>query len=285
MNDDERRRVNEAGLCHDAEYIPKVPEAGHVRVDEKGNRVQLMHNGLVVAADGYYGNFVTQIIERMRGHHEPQEERAFYEVLKVVPPGSTMIELGAYWAYYSLWFQKAVPGASNFMIEPAPAALKCGMRNFELNGMRGDFTLAYIGQTSSEGWQKAGLQSAPEAVGRVCVKDFVCAKGIDRVTLLHSDIQGFEYDMLRGCGELVDNRKISFLFISTHSLKVHFQCRRHLVERGYTLIAEHTPKESYSEDGLIVAAAAAGALSPVAISKRPVSARQKFKAAFFKLTA
>jgi hypothetical protein len=112
----------------------------------------------------------------------------------------------------------------------------------------------------------------------------VCAKGIERVTLLHSDIQGFEYDMLRGCGDLVDNRKISFLFISTHSLKVHFQCRRYVVERGYKLITEHTPKESYSEDGLIVAAAEAGALAPVAISKRPVSPRQKFKAAFFKLT-
>ena len=285
MNDDERRRVDEAGLCHDADAIPKVPEAGEVRLDDKGHRVQVMHNGLVVAADGYYGSFVTQIIERMRGHHEPQEEKVFHEILKVVPPASTMLELGAYWAYYSLWFQKALPGATNFMIEPAPAALKCGIRNFELNRMRGDFTLAYIGRTSSEGWQMANLQTPPEAVGRVCVTDFVRAKRIERVTLLHSDIQGFEYDMLRGCGELIDQRQIRFLFISTHSLKVHFQCRRHLLHRGYTLITEHTPNESYSEDGLLVAAADATALPPVEVSKRPISPRQKLKAAFFKLTA
>lgn len=285
MNDDERRRVNEAGLCRDADYIPKVPDAGRVRVDESGNRVQVMHNGLVVAADGYYGDFMTQIMEQMKGHHEPQEEKVFYEVLKAVPPESTMIELGAYWAYYSMWFQKAVKGASNFMIEPAPAALRCGIRNFQLNGFHGDFTPAYIGRTSSEGWQKAGLQSKPGEVGQVCMKDFVRSKGIERVALLHSDIQGFEYDMLRGCGDLLDNRKIGFLFISTHSLKVHFQCRKHIVQKGYSIIAEHTPKESYSEDGLIVAAADPAALPPVEVSKRPVSARQKFKAAFFKLTA
>jgi hypothetical protein len=58
-------------LCADADYIPKVPDAGKVRVDEQGNRVQVMHNGLLVGADGYYGDFVTQIIERMKEHHEP----------------------------------------------------------------------------------------------------------------------------------------------------------------------------------------------------------------------
>ena len=69
---------------------------------------------------------MTQIIERLKGHHEPQEEKVFHEVLKAVAPGSTMIELGCYWAYYSLWFQKAVKNARNFMIEPAKAALECG---------------------------------------------------------------------------------------------------------------------------------------------------------------
>src|ERR1039457_3663642 len=53
MNEDERRRINEALLCADADYIPKVPDAGKVRVDEKGDRVQVMHNGLLIAADGY----------------------------------------------------------------------------------------------------------------------------------------------------------------------------------------------------------------------------------------
>ena len=182
-----------------------------------------------------------------------------------------------------MWFQKAVKGATNFMIEPAPAALKCGVRNFELNGMRGDFTLAYAGRKSSEGWQKAGLQAKPDEVGQVSLKDFLQSKGIDYVTLLHSDIQGLEYEMLRGCGNLLDEKKIGFVFLSTHSLKIHFPCRKHLTQKGYSIIAEHTPKESYSEDGLIVASASPEAVPRVEVSKRPLSRHQKFKAALFRL--
>jgi FkbM family methyltransferase len=282
MNEDERRRVNEALLCTDTDYIPKVPDAGNVRVDEKGRRVQVMHNGLVVAADGYYGEFVTQIIERMKGHHEPQEEKVFHEVLKAVPPGSTMIELGSYWAYYSLWFHKAVEGARNFMIEPAKAALECGRVNFQLNGMPGDFTLARIGRTSTSGWEASGAATASSEAPTVCVKDFVREKDIGKVTLLHSDIQGFEYEMLQGCEELITGRQIEFVFVSTHSLKVHFQCLKYLARAGYTIIAEHTPKESYSDDGLIAAAASPNAVPPVQISKKPVSVRLKLKTAAFK---
>lgn len=285
MNEDERRRVNEALLCADADYIPKVPEAGKVRVDEEGNRVQLMHNGLLVAADGYYGEFTTRIIEGMNGHHEPQEEKVFYEVLKAVGPGSTMIELGCYWAYYSLWFQKAVANARNFMIEPARAALECGRRNFQLNGMHGDFTLARIGRSSSAGWKTSGAVAANAEPPTICVRDFVKGKGIEQVTLLHSDIQGFEYEMLQGCGDLITSRRIEFVFISTHNLRLHFQCLKYVARNDYTIIAEHTPKESYSEDGLIVGAASPSAVPRVQISKKPVSARQKLKAAAFRLLA
>jgi FkbM family methyltransferase len=283
MNEDERRRVDEALLCKDADYIPKVPDAGKVRMDGQGRRVQVMHNGLFVMADGYYGEFVTKIIERMRGHHEPQEEKVFYEVLKAIAPGSTMIELGCYWAYYSMWFQQAVKDARNFLIEPAKAALKCGRSNLQLNGMRGDFTLARIGRTSTPGWQTRADPTSKAEPPTVCVRDFVREKGIGKVTLLHSDIQGFEYEMLQGCGDLINGGQIEFVFISTHNLKVHFQCLKYLARARYSIIAEHTPKESYSDDGLIVAAASPSAVPRVPISKRPVSARLKLKTAAYKL--
>jgi len=277
-----KRRVEAAAACRDADAIPKVPNAGQVRVDQAGQRVQVMHNGLLVLADGYYGSFTTQIIERLRGHHEPQEEKVFHEVLKVVPPGSAMLELGAYWAYYSLWFQHVIQGARNFMIEPQRDALECGMRNFQLNGLRGDFTRAFVGRVSSNGWQQDGVPGQNAEVGHVCVKDFARSKGLDSVGLLHADIQGSEYEMLCGCGDLLDQKRIGFVFLSSHSLKLHYQCLRYLARKGYWIIAEHTPKESYSEDGLIAASAAPGAVPPVEISKKPLSVRQKVKAAVFK---
>ena len=127
--------------------------------------------------------------------------KVFHEVLKAVEPGSTMIELGCYWEYYSLWFQKAVKNARNFMIEPNKTALECGRKKFQLNGMRGDFTLARVGRTSSTGWQASRAGTASAEAPAVCVRDFVREKGIEKVSLLHSAIQGFEYEMLQGCGD------------------------------------------------------------------------------------
>lgn len=49
-----------------------------------------------------------------------------------------MIELGSYWAYYSLIFAKLVAEAKlhavSIMVEPSPHKLHCGMRNFATNG-------------------------------------------------------------------------------------------------------------------------------------------------------
>jgi hypothetical protein len=45
-----------------------------------------------------------------------------------------MIELGSFWAFYSLWFHAVVPLATNYMIEPVLQNLNYGRTNFELNG-------------------------------------------------------------------------------------------------------------------------------------------------------
>jgi hypothetical protein len=153
-----------------------------------------------------------------------------------------------------------------------------------MNVMHGDFTRAYIGRRSSEGWSKAGLAGGSGMAGTVCLKDFVRSKGIEEVAILHCDIQGYEYEMLRGCGDMIRQRKIGFLFISTHSLKVHFQCRNHLARRGYSFLAEHIPKESYSDDGLLVACALPGDMPRIELSKKPISLRQRTKAVFFRAT-
>jgi FkbM family methyltransferase len=285
MTEEHRRRVEEVVSCRDADNIPKVSQAGQLQVDKFGNRVQVMHNGLLVTADGYYGDFITRIIEQLRGHHEPQDEKAFHEILKLIPPGSTMIELGAYWSYYSMWFQKTVPAARNYMIEPTGRCLECGIKNFQLNGLRGDFTRAYIGRKSSDGWQNAALSTTSTEIGRVCIKDFVQSKKIESIAILHSDIQGFEYDMLIGCGDLIDRKKIEIFFLSSHSLKIHFQCLKYLAQRGYTILAHHTPKESYSDDGLIIASASLRPAQPLQLSKKPTSLRMRWKTAFFRATA
>jgi hypothetical protein len=86
--------------------IERVPMAGFL----DGNQVYL-HNGLRVPVAGpgaYYGPF-SQLLVINRGVHEPLEEFVFQEVLKCLPEAPSMIELGAYWGHYSMWFKKERP--------------------------------------------------------------------------------------------------------------------------------------------------------------------------------
>jgi hypothetical protein len=54
---------------------------------------------------------------------------------------------------------------------------------------------------------------------------------------------------------VVKNReeRIDWIFISTHSEKLHHDCRDWLVPRGWVIVADANLNESYSVDGLLVA--------------------------------
>ena len=131
---DEAGRVALTTSCRDADAIPKVPGAGGLEQHD-GETLQVMHNGLRVVAGGYYGAWMQEIITRLEGHHEPQEEAAFHALLPLLPPDATMIELGAFWSYYTLWFLHYAPGRRAVALEPDPGHLAIGRRNAALNGL------------------------------------------------------------------------------------------------------------------------------------------------------
>ncbi|MEJ0090084.1 MAG: FkbM family methyltransferase [Limisphaerales bacterium] len=230
MTNIEEKRIEIAAACRDADYIPKVASAGLVDKTADGLFLQTMHNGIKVLADAYYDQFNTEIVRRLHGHHEPQEEKVFYEVLTRIQPGGVMIELGAYWAYYSLWFHKAIPRSTNYMIEGVAENLKVGQRNFQFNGFDGHFKHALVGKQASPG------QVPPI----ITIDDFIKREALQRVAVLHADIQGHEYKMLLGARNSLQKRLFDFIFISSHGYKVHAQCLKLLRRYGYRIICEHT---------------------------------------------
>ncbi|MBS0626297.1 MAG: FkbM family methyltransferase [Verrucomicrobia bacterium] len=233
--------------CEESDCIPKVPDAGKV-VREGNSSYQIMHNGVKVMTDCCNWPWLSDLICGLKGHHEPQEERVFHEILKFMPPKATMIELGSGWSYYSLWFNEAVQDATNYMIEPDPERLESGKNNFRLNQKEGHFTRAYLGGTSFDG--SANYAGALQ----ISIDSFIRENGIERVNILHCDIQGYEYQMLVSARESIEARKIDYFFISTHSdSQIHAPCMQYLHRSGYTILAEHTMAESFSADGLIVA--------------------------------
>jgi FkbM family methyltransferase len=248
----DRERIEVAEQCHDCDVIPKTTNAGEV-VTAGSETYQVMHNGLKVYADSHYGSYNVEVIRRLRGHHEPQEERAFYEALKRIPSGSSILEVGSFWAYYSLWFLNSVPDSKAFMVEPLNSALDAGRRNFQLNKRQGTFLRASIdsfsaSESSVELWPGMSVD-----VERTTIDALMQRFGLSERTVLHADIQGAEVRMLHGASRALSEKKISWIFISTHGENIHRKCLQMLKGHGYAILAEHTPAESYSVDGLIAA--------------------------------
>ena len=231
-------RTKEVLSCPDNAYIKRVDNAGVVN---RGK--QIMHNGLRIHLGSYYGPEVAQQLLANKGVHEPQEEYVFQEVLKTIKPNSTMIELGSYWSFYSMWFNSSVSNAKNYMVEPDSFNLGCGKRNFKLNKMEGFFTQAYVG---SKNFYSNGCQT-------IGIDDFCKENMIDFLHILHCDIQGFEYEMLLGAKQMILEDKIGYFFISTHSDEIHYRCLDHLKQNNYIIVASADLKQTFAEDGLIVA--------------------------------
>lgn len=228
----------------DADYIPKVVGAGEI-FDDGIASYQLMHNGVKIILNCYYDvQWLTDVMYGLKGHHEPQEEKCFYEVLKYMPEDATMIELGSYWAYYSLWFASQIKNAKNYLIEPDHRRLEIGRKNFELNNKKGIFRRGFVGKMKDD---------EPDITGAewISVDDFIESEGIKHVNILHADIQGAETEMLETTVKHLD--KIDYFFISTHSDRNHLPCLQFFKAHHFIILAEHSDAQSCSGDGLIVA--------------------------------
>lgn len=257
---DEIGRANMTVRCRDTDAIAKVPDAGEVVQLPDGTDVQIMHNGVLVEAGGYFGDWMARIIKELRGHHEPQEEVAFDAVVRQVPEGGRMIEFGSFWSYYSLWFAKAVRGARNICCEPDPGNLALGIRNAKLNGVEPIFLQGAAGPVHRE-----QIMFRTEVIGidvnvpAFTVDGLMAEHGWDSLDILHVDVQGHEMDVLHGALGAIQRGNLRFAVVSTHHWSIsgnpdtHADCLRFLAEHGAHVIASHTVAESYSGDGVIVA--------------------------------
>ena len=256
MNDaafskDALRRIEMTASCTDCNTIAKVERAGEVH-----DSVQLMHNGVKVRADGYCGPWMTEIIRRLRGHHEPQEEWAFHLLLRHARPGTRILELGCYWSYYSLWYLKAVPHSRATLVEPDPNYSNVGKSNFELNGVWGDFHEGCIGGESKAEVPFTCENGNVHSIRQLTVDELLTQP----VELILADIQGAELRMLQGAVESLKRGRIRFLVLSTHHHSIsgdpltHQKCLDFVRSHGGRVLVEHDIHESFSGDGLIVAA-------------------------------
>lgn len=244
-----RQRVQMTVSCRDADSVPKVPNAGQV-VETPNGRVQIMHDGSRVMAGGYHGDWMIEVIRNLQGHHEPQEELLFHHLLGHVRPGTLVVELGCFWAYYTNWYLGAVPGSRAVCIEPDTGNLEVGRRNIRLNGRTAEFINASVGEASGLGAPGLVSLDMDALLDRI---------GSAPVEVLHMDVQGAELPFIRSMPRAVEAGLVRFVVVSTHEVAIsgsattHEDCIRELEACGGTILGEHDVAASYSGDGLIVA--------------------------------
>ena len=243
--------------CPDNAAIKRVSGAG-----EAHGGVMTMHNGVRILLGSYYGAPMAELLAKNKGVHEPQEEIAFDEVLKVMKPGASMIELGAYWGFYSLSFAQAVRDARCILVEPSAGNLRYGQDNFALNGYQAEFVHGGIGSNGD----LLKMHALPTTVDRLCAEH-----DLDDLDMLHADIQGAEAEMLEGADRMLSGLHVGFLFISTHSDDLHAAVKAALVKYGYRPFLDIPPSQSYSVDGIVAASAPSiGFALPFEVSRRGI---------------
>jgi FkbM family methyltransferase len=258
-------RIAATVACTDADALPRVDDAGDV-IERDGERLQVMHNGVVVTEGGYYGVLSSEIIRCLRGVHEPQEEVVFDAVLHrlaVTAPADrvpVMVELGSYWAYYSLWFLDSFPDGRVICLEPDPRNLEVGRRNFALNGREAIFVNAAIGDGSGATMPfHPDDGSPPFDLPTHDLRSLLGLLDEPAIDVLLADIQGGEYPLLAHSVDVLRSGKVRFLIVSTHDLTITGSAMTHqhvlalLVEAGAHIICEHSVTESVSGDGVVVA--------------------------------
>jgi FkbM family methyltransferase len=213
-----------------------------------------------VLAGGYYGGWMQELITRCKGVHEPQEEVLFAEIMKHLPSDATMIELGGFWSYYSIWFLSDGGGGRRaIVVEPDPAHIEVGRANARLNRCKPQFVHACAGRNSAPPASFNTEQCGAVVLPCVSVPDLMLSHGIDRLDLLHCDAQGIELDILEGCQALAAAGRLEWVVVSTHAHSIsgdpltHQRCLATLARAGAKILAEHDVHESFSRDGLIVA--------------------------------
>ena len=265
LSSDEIKRIEMTVSCADSSEIPKVWNAGEFGSDEYGP-FQVMHNGIKITKDCYQGPWMSKVIQLLRGHHEPQEELAFHEVLNSLKnyPSNfqqrCILELGSFWGYYSMWFAKEFTESKIVCLEPDINHLEVGKQNFLRNGVSGHFINAKIAKESKRRSRFICPSDGNERVVESLSFSGVLKKAnLTEVDIVHVDVQGAEIDLLLDLANVLLTTKIRFIFVSTHDLVItgspttHQDSLRILENNGAHIICEHSVPESFSGDGFILA--------------------------------
>ncbi|MGB7283376.1 MAG: FkbM family methyltransferase [Candidatus Acidiferrum sp.] len=161
------------------------------------------------------------------GTWEPEATGA---VTSTVRQGMTVVDIGAHIGYYTLLFAKCVgPSGRVFSFEPLPGNFELLRKNVELNSLSqvrtfnqavfscaSEITLSVSDDQPNPGSGSAYLEKGVQQfrVSAVSLDGF-CGEFLIQPDILKMDVEGAEYEVLRGGKEII-NKFQPKLFIELH---------------------------------------------------------------------
>ncbi len=169
----------------------------------------------------------------------------FLKVLsRVKSEKPVMIEVGCFWAVWSLAFRYKFPTGKNILIELGKRQLTIGLTNFELNNFdsinyHGGFFLEKSGTFNNKvaDLEYDKLEDESDMVGpELDFLEIYEEQKLDVIDLIHMDIQGSELLLVEKLKDLLSKRKILNLVIATHSQSIHSRILEILTENGFDIL-------------------------------------------------
>ena len=131
------------------------------------------------------------------------------------------------------------------MLEADPEALARGIHNFKLNNLQGIFINKLIG---NEAYRLPQLKNIP----CISLDDLYREYNLNYVDILHSDIDGSEFDMLTQNKDFFEQKRIKYLFLLTHAEDLHDKCLQFLTDLKYNCIFNHRHFNVGGQDALLI---------------------------------
>lgn len=219
-----------------------------------------------------------------------EEHTSFMKLLEAVgnKKNPVMVELGSNWCFWSLCFRKRFPEGSNYIIELGKRQLDVGLTNFKLNeySVDSEWGGLFLNDSNEVEAEKALLERGignftfdeqrllctddkrplyadedihfnkdleGEMVGPEL--DFVKVyndKKLEKVDILHMDIQGSEYPLLKQLKSSHILNNIMSMVVATHSPYIHNEVKTILEENNFTIV-EEAAYGSVGGDGMFLA--------------------------------
>lgn len=182
-----------------------------------------------------------------------EEKELFEECLSNVhSKAPVMIEIGSYWALWSLLFRKKFPTGRNILIELFKELMEVGVQNFELNGFTDRVHAYHGGICLEESRTFKYVMGRPDKGEELDLMEIVNENNIDVIDMLHCDIQGSEMLFLETYSNLFNEKVVKNIVIGTHSPSLHDNVLKFLRQKDYDIVQDFP---MLSSDGHIYAKA------------------------------